>query len=421
MEDELKEESTFSFGEYISPTPKSIPLGTFKPEPSVTYKIKKIIKYDNERKEQSEDVPSGSVPPKKEEPIDSANECKPRVSFKEPAAKTKSALTAQPTPEKVKVRKQAKEIESLQAEIRRLQFENERLKSRSQSPQNEETQKNQENQAPPRGRSRRHDSGRSLSFHPSVDVVGASSTFGAVREAETPLHDKVSMVRTQRSATPFKIKRTRSSAQRTESKGAEAKVLSASVHHDQSRNQQRGKKAAAKTKGDAGSRGQYRITPIPAKKKKSTKFKSKLQSIQQAEKENMNISNLEALNDTAPTPRHFGKLKRCATPSGQNAKNSPPLKTESAQRAAAPSFDFGRDILESPSETLSESPSFFGGTSLGSSFLKDDTPEFLNRRFQRPGNGASNVVTPILTPPKGAEAADANHSRPFSFDWNKKK
>merc|ERR1719228_551039 len=112
------------------------------------------------------------------------------VSFQEPCTAGNPIKTSpkrrqpipQPTPAKIKVQKQAKEIEFLQRELRRLQFENEKLKSRSQSPQNEEnmeyptksitgtTRGSEEHQS-----HQSSDSGH-ISFNPSVDIVSATAT-----------------------------------------------------------------------------------------------------------------------------------------------------------------------------------------------------------------------------------------------------
>merc|ERR1719300_2111157 len=124
-------------------------------------------------------------------------DCKPdkvnRISFRDSCTPSKASKATKhlPTPAKVKVKRQAKEIEFLQAELRRLQFENEKLKSQSTSPQNETV-------------SPKHE--RSLSFNPSVDIVNASATL-----KNTTLQDKVSLVRSQRSATPYKSTGTKAS------------------------------------------------------------------------------------------------------------------------------------------------------------------------------------------------------------------
>jgi hypothetical protein len=439
MTEEHKEESTFSFGEYISPNPKPIPLGRFKPEPAVTYQIKKIVKYpdddnldDEERKEQSEETSTASCDLKRGDSmeqsvdslrsVDSARDCKPRVSFKSPcivsAATKKTKPFPSTTPAKVKVKKQAKEIEFLQAELRRLQFENEKLKSQSQSPQNEEAnipnQQHPQHRAPSRRGQEHTGRGRGdvVSFDPTVDIVNAKASL-----KNTTLHDKVSLMRSNRNSTPYKSKTSRPTQRKDRVSGhvqAEAKVLSATIQHEKTRNQRRGHKVEIKplSKGKGCSRQQYRITPIPTKKKKSTKFKSKLQSIKQSEKENMNISNV-GLEDTAPTPKDVNRLKKYATPS-QRGQGGQHLMDKPAEVGMSKSFDFGRPPLDTPSET----PSFLGGSSsLGSSFM-DETPEFMNQRLQGQGHGASNITTPILTPTRGAETPD---SKPFSFDWNKKK
>ena len=164
-----------------------------------------------------------------------------------------------PTPLKVKVTKQQKEINFLQSELLKLRLENEKLKSIS--PQNETANDDK--------------ASKHIVFDENVQII--EELDNQQPEQDSFLNDAVSQMRSTRNSTPFKGK----------PKEKESKFTSIE------------QKCPKKLRSD------YRITPIPQQRRRRVVFKSKLQSIadQTPNKENI------AISENAETPKNIKKME----------------------------------------------------------------------------------------------------------------
>ena len=175
------------------------------------------------------------------------------------------------TPLKTKVGKQQKEIQLLQSQLLKLQIENEKLKKKSILTSGSSQNENENH----------------VIFDPAVRVINDVNN-----EKDKKLTDKVSIMRANRNSTPYKQQK----------QPKQLKAINPMQHN----------------KDDPSSRGQYRVTPIPSKKPKRIRFKSKLQSIADQE----NIQNIEntapndklVIKDTSETPKNIQKLRKLKTP-----------------------------------------------------------------------------------------------------------
>jgi len=391
---------TFTFGGYISPNPKPIPLGVrLRPDPLIEYQTKNVVQYETktEHSPESQQLKLGDEDQTHTESIS------PRKDSAMQQQQSRQVRTTG-TPAKVKVLRQAKQIESLQAQLDQMRIENEKLRSRSNSQSSSMSITPREELSKP----------KHIMFDQSVKVVDCLSS-----PKREQISDRASVVRAKRNHTPHKA-----SAMSKEKEYYKKVVHATLMTQPQVAPAVSGVgggggrrvKVNQKHNGDKQSRGAYRITPIPTKpRRKRIAFKSKLKSIAQ-DKENVDAKQMKAqmqaqqraqelaaLADTAATPQNRQALDQFVTPNQS-------FNQEVGKAKCAPnqSFNLGKGIADTPSEA--------------SSFLDqgkiepEETPEFMHQSAGRGGgNGASNVATPILTPVKDAKVA-----KPFTFAWNKK-
>lgn len=328
------------------------------------------------------------------------------------------------TPAKVKVKKQAKQIVSLQAQLDQMRIENEKLKSSSQSqstslsPRNETVDINRES--------------KHIVFEQSVKVIDCLSS-----PKKEQINDRASLVRSKRNHTPhkasakfddFSLEQKSKDAHATLMTTAEvAPAVTAQGGGGGRRRIKMNHAAAAAApaqehNGDKHSRGMYRITPIPTKpRRKRIAFKSKLTKCKENNgKENVNANQQTKqpnqpqtkqqaiVADTADTPQmDREKLEQFVTPN--QSFNEQAQGTAVVDCTPQQSFNLGKGVVGTPS--VSEANSF-----LEPAPTIEDTPDFMHKNAGRGGgngNGASNVATPILTPVKDTKAA-----KPFTFAWN---
>lgn len=287
-----------------------------KPDPLISYKTDKTVKTE-----------SKPVQQQRKQLIDNEKKTDNFInSNNDENIQIIKSKKVQATPLKVKVTKQQNEIDSLKAQLLKLQLENERLKSQSQSQSNSISPTNEQEQDLVK---------KNISFNESVNILDIDT------EKNSKLNDKVSIMRSNRNSTPYKPK----------------SFFKSNIDKENQENIKQETKQ---------SRGSYRITPIPIRKgQKKITFKSRLQSI-----------NDEANNESI---------------------------NESRESSVNLSFNLG----QAPSSTTS-TPSFLKGTSPDITRIGSDLTET--------GNGASNFVSPILTPDKTSK----QNPKPFLFSWNKK-
>merc|ERR1719320_1065568 len=105
---------SFTFGGYISPNPKPIPLGVrLRPDPLIEYQTK------------NEHSPESQQPHKDK---DASQKTQPTMQQQQQQQPKRVQ-----TPAKVKVVRQAKQIQALQAQLDQMRLENEKLRSLSTS------------------------------------------------------------------------------------------------------------------------------------------------------------------------------------------------------------------------------------------------------------------------------------------------
>eukprot|EP01084_Bolivina_argentea_P246175 412043_1 len=314
---------SFHFGEYISPNPKRIPLNIdLQPAASIEYETNKTIKTESK--------------PQQAMRSNDANEEK---SERYHPLKQHQVVIA-PTPLKEKVGKQQQQIELLQSQILKLQLENERLQS--VSPENEATN---DGSTTPKS--------KHIAFDPSVRIMDP-----APHAPNMALNDKVSVMRAKRHATPYKSK--------------PKQPLTRNVMN-----------VIKKREHEESSRSHYRITPIPQKRNKQVRFKSKLQPVCDKENVDEEASNIKEPQSTLHIPDQNVDLETSAT----------------------------FNLLGS-----SETPSF-----LRADATPDRSPSGKNFNFggsAQPNDAIANVLSPtIVTPAKGSD----HNAKPFAFSWNKRK
>ena len=298
------------FGEYVSPNPKPIPFGIkFKPDPL----IKIVTKTDSKIEPNQEINDNHDDNPYLDQDLMDGQKTKFSAESNKVFEDRHQVKKGQPTPLKIKVSKQQKEINFLQSELLKLRLENEKLKSlsTSTSPQNEETALI------------KHKSSKHIVFDENVQVMDELEN-----EQDSFLSDNVSKVRSTRNSTPFKGK----------PKEKESKFKSI-------------QQKPAKKRSD------YRITPIPQQRRRRIVFKSKLQSIcddQAPNKENISIA------ETAETPKNVQTLE---TPKGGDGK-----KVDVEVPSEKNSFNLGHRVSSSESATPSflETPDVINTTQLTS-------------------------------------------------------
>merc|ERR1719295_1016106 len=106
---------TFTFGGYISPNPKPIPLGVrLRPDPLIEYQTKNVVQYET-KAEHSPESQQLKVGDEDETQTESISPRKDTAMQQQPQ-QSRQVRTAG-TPAKVKVLRQAKQIESLQAQL----------------------------------------------------------------------------------------------------------------------------------------------------------------------------------------------------------------------------------------------------------------------------------------------------------------
>ena len=361
------------FTEYVSPTPKSIPIDAkLKPDPLIVVKPYKKTESKCIDKE-----------------CDDKTQCHQQQQEEKECVKQTKRI--KPTPLKVKVTKQQNEIESLKAQLFALKIENEKLKSRSNSnsvtPENEENTENVNDEI---------DDDRHIAFNPSVDILNGDNSSKKVE-----LTDKVSVMRSIRNSTPCKPKVI--SIKPLSFFKNKNHIKNKNKNKDNNNNDYNNNNQQKKTRND------YRITPIPFKRnvRKKFAFKSKLHSIE--DKENMK-NNFNQILDESETPKDFNKIKHLKTPINhtKNDENEENEENEDDESIPNLSFNFGRERSETPS--FLKLPT---NKSISNSFNMESTPEYSNNT----GDGASNFVSPILTPIRGQKVDE----KPFLFTWNKKK
>mmetsp|Transcript_73942 Transcript_73942/g.66559 ORF Transcript_73942/g.66559 Transcript_73942/m.66559 type:complete len:384 (+) Transcript_73942:84-1235(+) len=370
----------FTFGEYVSPNPKSISLGVkLKPEPLISYKTDKTVKTESKSIQQQRQQ---LIDNEKKNDCDNDENITINISKGKPEIVNKiSSKRIQPTPLKIKVSKQQNEIESLKAQLFKLQIENEKLKSNSNSvtPQNEIQE--DENQDLVK---------KNISFNESVNILDAEID----PEFNIKLTDKPSIMRSNRNSTPYKPKSVKPKQIQNVSH-----LLASNDKENNKENQN-----VIPIPQNKQSRGAYRITPIPVKKgQKRITFKTRLQNIRDKTQENAFLNELSELIET---PKNLESVKNMKTPMGDNDDNE---QDESVNL----SFNLGGN------QPRTSTPSFLKGMESGNSSFVESTPDLSNMSVDltKTGNGASNFVSPILTP----SATSKQNAKPFLFSWNKKK